>query len=95
MTDLGLQLPLRIFVTEDSVKVIDADGRVAAYVYTAAERERRLQTKRLSPEEGIATAKVIARGLTVELERRGGGVAGDSADLLQAMDALTETAGRW
>ncbi|MGH1572064.1 hypothetical protein ACRAWG_16955 [Methylobacterium sp. P31] len=85
-----MQLPLRIFVVEESVKVIDADGRVAAYVYTSDERERRLQTKRLSPEEGIATAKVIARALTVELERRGAGVAGEAADLLLALDAATE-----
>jgi hypothetical protein len=88
MSDLGLQLPLRIFVTEEGVKVIDTDGRVAAYVYTAAERERRLQTKRLSPEEGIATAKVIARALTVELERRNSGLARDAADLLRGVDAV-------
>jgi hypothetical protein len=90
MSDLGLQLPLRIVALEESVKVMDADGRCAAYIYTAAERERRLQTKRLSPEEGIEAAKVIARALTVELERRSGGVAGDDADLLEAMDASTE-----
>jgi hypothetical protein len=77
-----LQLPLRIVALEEAVKVIDADGRCAACVYTAAERERRLQTKRLSPEEGIATAKVIARALTVDLERRCAGVAGEPADLL-------------
>ncbi|MHB2205412.1 hypothetical protein [Methylobacterium sp. CM6257] len=92
MSDLGLQLPLRIFVMEESVKVMDADGRCAAYVYTAAERERRLQTKRLSPEEGIEAAKVIARALTVELERRSSGLARDSADLLRGIDAVTESA---
>ncbi|MHB2208254.1 hypothetical protein [Methylobacterium sp. CM6257] len=85
-----MQLPLRIVVMDESVKVVDAGGRVAAYVNTAAERERRLQTKRLSPEEGVATAKVIARALTVELERRGAGVAGDSDNLLLAVDAATE-----
>jgi hypothetical protein len=90
MSDLGLQLPLCVIALTEAVKVVDAGGRCAAYVYTAAERERRLQTKRLSPEEGIATAKVIARALTVELERRGAGVAGDNADLLQAMDAAGE-----
>jgi hypothetical protein len=90
MSGLGLQLPLRIVALAESVKVIDADGRCAAYVYTCAERGRRLQTQRLSPEESVATAKVIVRALTVELERRGAGVAGSSADLLHAMDAATE-----
>lgn len=77
MSDLGLRLPLRIVTLKESVKVVDAGGRCAAYVYTCAERERRLQTKRLSPEEGVGTAKFIASALTVELERRGAGVAGD------------------
>jgi uncharacterized protein (DUF2384 family) len=90
MSDLGLQLPLRVVALAESVKVMDADGRCAAYVYTAAERERRLQTKRLSPEEGIEAAKVIARALTVELERRNSGLARDSADLLRGVDAVTE-----
>jgi hypothetical protein len=90
MADLGLQLPLSIVAQEGPAGVIDAGGRVAAYVYTSDDRERRLQTQRLSPEEGIEAAKIIARALTVELERRGGGVAGDDADLLEAMDAATE-----
>jgi hypothetical protein len=90
MSDLDLQLPLRIFVLEGAVKVIDAGGRVAAHVYTCIDRERRLQTKRLSPEEGVKTARVIARALTVELERRGAGVAGDAADLLDAVDAAND-----
>lgn len=64
MKPLGLTLPLRIEALEESVKVIDAHGKVAAYVYIAAERERRLQTNRLSPEEGLAVAKVAARALT-------------------------------
>ena len=60
----GLALPLRIVQLEESVKVMDPSDRVAAYIYVAAERERRVQTNRLSPAEGVAAAKVIARALT-------------------------------
>ncbi|WP_267425998.1 hypothetical protein [Methylobacterium sp. GC_Met_2] len=60
----GLALPLRIVQLEESVKVMDAGERVAAYIYVAAERERRIQTNRLSPAEGVEAAKVIARALT-------------------------------
>lgn len=67
---LGLTLPLRIERLEESVKVIDAHGKTALYVYIAAERERRLQTNRLSPEEGVEVAKICARALT---EALGGG----------------------
>ena len=94
MIDLALQLPLRVEALGESVKVLDAGGRRAAQVYTCAEPERRLQNKLLSPEEGIVTAKIIARALTIELERRGAGVAGDPADLLLAVDAATERAER-
>ncbi len=60
----GLSLPLRIVQLEEAVKVVDAGEQVAAYIYVAAGQERRIQTKRLSPDEGLATAKVIARALT-------------------------------
>jgi hypothetical protein len=33
---------------------------------------------------------VVARALTVELERRNSGLARDSADLLRGVDAVTE-----
>jgi hypothetical protein len=38
----GLNLPLRIERLEESVKVMDPSDRVAAYIYVAAERERRV-----------------------------------------------------
>ena len=60
----GLALPLRIVQLEEAVKVMDTSDRVAAYIYVAAERERRVQTNRLSPTEGVEVAKVIARALT-------------------------------
>ncbi len=49
---------------EEAVKVMDVSDKVAAYIYVAAGRERQIQTKRLSPEGGLAAAKVIARTLT-------------------------------
>ena len=64
---LGLTLPIRIERLEESVKVIDAHGKVAAYVYISAERERRLQTNRLSPTEGVEVARICARALTEAL----------------------------
>lgn len=64
MTDLGLVLPLKILVLEEAIKVVDRQGKVAFYCYVSAARERRLQTNRLSPEEGLAAAKVCARALT-------------------------------
>lgn len=91
-TSLGLTLPLRIVAPEEAVKVMDADGQCAAYahMHTCTERDRRLQTKRLSPHEGVEAAKVIARALTVELERRNSGLARAAADLLRGVDAATE-----
>ncbi len=71
MTTLGLTLPLRIERLEEAVKVVDANGKAIAYFYIAAERERRLQTNRHSPEEGVALAQICARALTDALERQG------------------------
>ncbi|WP_267424343.1 hypothetical protein [Methylobacterium sp. GC_Met_2] len=65
----GPVLPLRIVQLEEAVKVMDAGDRVAAYIYVAAGRERQVQTKRLSPAEGLATAKAIARALTDAIAR--------------------------
>jgi len=50
MNSLGLVLPLKILVLEEAVKVVDHQGKVAFYCYIAADRERRIQTNRLSPE---------------------------------------------
>jgi hypothetical protein len=61
---LGLVLPLRIVQLEEAVKVMDTSDRVAAYIYVAAGRDRQMQTKRLSPGQGVEAAKVIARALT-------------------------------
>ncbi len=71
MTTLGLTLPLRIERLEEAVKVVDANGKAVCYFYIAAERERRLQTGRHSPEEGVALAQICARALTDALEGRG------------------------
>ncbi|MCJ2015829.1 hypothetical protein MKK84_00040 [Methylobacterium sp. E-065] len=60
----GLALPLRIVQLEEAVKVMDTGDRVAAYIYVAAGQERQVQTRRLSPAEGVEAAKVIARALT-------------------------------
>ncbi|MCJ2089915.1 hypothetical protein MKK88_28585 [Methylobacterium sp. E-005] len=60
----GLSLPLRIVQLEEAVKVMDSGDRVAAYIYIAAGQERQIQTKRVSPAEGVESAKVIARALT-------------------------------
>lgn len=60
----GLTLPLRIVQLEEAVKLVDAGERVAAYIYVAAGREQQIQTKRVSPDEGLAAAKLIARALT-------------------------------
>lgn len=64
MTDLGLVLPLRIERLEEAIKVVDANGKAICYFYVASERERRIQTNRLSPEEGVALAQITARSLT-------------------------------
>ncbi|SDA12798.1 hypothetical protein SAMN02799622_00813 [Methylobacterium sp. UNC378MF] len=67
----GLSLPLRIERLEEAIKVVDANGKACAYFYICAERERRLQTRRLSPEEGVEAARICARALTDALEGRG------------------------
>ena len=43
---------------------VQKGDRVAAYIYVSADRERRIQTHRVSPAEGVEAAKVIARALT-------------------------------
>jgi hypothetical protein len=63
----GLTLPLKIQILEEAVKIVDVNGKAAAYFYIAAERERRLQINRLSPEEGIEVARVCARSLMDEI----------------------------
>ena len=68
MTSLGLRLPLAIEALEESVKVVDRGGIVAAYVYVSDDAERRQQTKRLTREQGIEVARVIARALTDNLD---------------------------
>ena len=68
MSSFGLVLPLRIEVAEESVSVVDAAGVKAFYVYVCAEPERRMNTKRLSPEEGVAVAQIAARAMTDRVE---------------------------
>ncbi|MBN6822854.1 hypothetical protein JRF84_25145 [Methylobacterium organophilum] len=70
MTDLSLVLPLRIVQLEEAVKVVDANGKAVCYFYTAAGHERRLQTGRLSPEDGVEAARICARALTDALSGR-------------------------
>lgn len=70
MNRFGLAFPLAIQTTAESVKVIDRAGITAAYVYISDEAERRQQTRRVSREQGIEIAKVIARALTDEAERQ-------------------------
>ena len=67
MTSLGLRLPLTIEALEESVKVVDRGGVVAAYVYVSDDSERRQQTRRLTRAQGIEVARVIARALTDSL----------------------------
>ena len=65
---LDFSLPLRIKTTEESVQVIDKAERVIFYVYVCAEPERRKNTRRLLPEEGIAVAQIAARAVTNRIE---------------------------
>jgi hypothetical protein len=88
MTDLGLQLPLRVrHLNHECIVVEDAIGTRCHYVYLDTDDTRRRSRNSVQPEEGLRIAQVVARALTVELERRNSGLARDSADLLQAMDA--------
>ncbi len=70
MSALSLVLPLRIECLEEAVKVVDANGKAACYFYIAAGHERRLQTGRHSPEEGVELARICARALTDALSAK-------------------------
>ena len=95
MSDLGLQLPLRIrHLNHECIVVEDAIGTRCHYVYLDTDDTRRRSRNSVRPEQGMGIAQVVARALTVELERRAAGVAGESADLLRAVDAATETGER-
>lgn len=61
MPTLGLTLPLRICVLEESVCVEDAHGRRAGYVYWSDDGQRRSSTGRFTKAEAIEQVRVIAR----------------------------------
>ncbi|MGU3667919.1 hypothetical protein ACLBX9_27350 [Methylobacterium sp. A49B] len=61
MPTLGLKLPLRICVLEETVCVEDANGRRTGYVYWSDDSPRRSSTERFSKAEAIAQVRVIAR----------------------------------
>jgi hypothetical protein len=91
MTDLGLQLPLRVrHLNHECIVVEDAIGTRCHYVYLDIDDTRRRSRNSVRPEQGLRIAQVVARALTVELERRNSGLARDSADLLRGVDAVTE-----
>jgi hypothetical protein len=91
MTDLGLQLPLRVrHLNHECIVVEDAIGTRTHYVYLDTDDTRRRSRNSVRPEQGLRIAQVVARALTVELERRNSGLARDSADLLRGVDAVTE-----
>jgi hypothetical protein len=92
MSDLGLQLPLRVrHLNGECIVVEDAIGTRCHYVYLDTDDTRRRSRNSVRPEQGLRIAQVVARALTVELERCNSGLARDSADLLRGVDALTET----
>ena len=73
MSDLGLQLPLRIrHLNHECIVVEDAIGARCHYVYLDTDDTRRRSRNSVRPEQGMGIAQVVARALTVELERRRG-----------------------
>jgi hypothetical protein len=79
MTDLGLQLPLRVcHLNHGCIVVEDAIGTRCHYVYLDTDDTRRRSRNSVRPEQGLRIAQVVARALTVELERRNSGLARDS-----------------
>ncbi|MGH1592342.1 hypothetical protein ACRBEV_33000 (plasmid) [Methylobacterium phyllosphaerae] len=95
MADLSLQIPLRVrHLNEECVVVEDATGTRAHYVYIDTDDTRRRSRSSVRPEQGLRIAQAAACALTFELERRGAAVTGDPANLLLAVDAATEGAGR-
>lgn len=61
MSILGLKLPLRICVLEESVCVEDAEGRRTGYVYWSDDGQRRSSTGRFGKAEAIEQVRLIAR----------------------------------
>lgn len=53
--------PWTISEYEESFCIRDANGLAIAYVYIAADRNRRLHTNRLTPDEGRRIAANIAK----------------------------------
>ncbi|MGH1587708.1 hypothetical protein ACRBEV_04310 [Methylobacterium phyllosphaerae] len=91
MSKLGLQLPSRVrHLNHECIMVEDATGTRAHYVYVDIDDTRRRSRNSVRPEQGLEIARLVARALTIEMERRGAGVARDPADLLHAVDAATE-----
>ena len=68
---LRLRLPLRIVPHEESFGIVDAVGTNVCWTYFTATEERQQQTKRLSREDAVEVARVIARALTDRVEGEG------------------------
>ena len=87
MPDLDLRLPLRVRrLNDECIVVEDAIGTRYHYVYLDTDDTRRRSRGSVRPEQGLEIARLVARALTVEMERRGAGMAGDSADFLRAIE---------
>jgi hypothetical protein len=66
MTHPTLRFPLRIPEVGEAIAVLDAAGTNCAYLYYENEPIRRQSTKRVTRDEAVEMAKVIARALTAE-----------------------------
>lgn len=87
MPRLSARLPLRVRrLNDECVVVEDATGMRLSHIYVDADNTRRQTRRSVTPEEGAEIAKAIARALTVEIERQGGGIARDGAEFLRAID---------
>jgi hypothetical protein len=73
MTKYGASLPLKIKRHANSLAIVDAAERAVAHVYFEQETTRRGIAKLLSPDEAEEVAKLIARTVTLAIEREGEG----------------------
>lgn len=71
MPTLGLKLPIRICVLDDTVCVEDADGRRTGYVYWTDDGRSRSGKGRFSKAEAIDQVRVIARAWADALTSNG------------------------
>lgn len=72
MSKYGIRLPLRITrASSEALRIVDSSDTLIACLYYDAQTTRRMILKHLEPQHAEEIAKLIARALTIAVQREG------------------------